>query len=73
VSEEEQQAAVAEGTEIVTRSSSQMSFTSRIENFDALIRLLETIPEYTPNETDLTLVGDFGLTMPPFSVETMPL
>lgn len=57
VSEEEQQAAVGEGTEIITRSSSQMSFTSRIENFDALIRLLETISEYTPNETDLTLVS----------------
>lgn len=34
-------------------SSSQMSFDNRIENFDRLIQLLVTIPEYAPNEADL--------------------
>ena len=34
-------------------SSSQMSFDNRIVNFDRLIQLLITIPEYAPNETDL--------------------
>ena len=30
-----------------------MSFDNRIVNFDRLIQLLITIPEYAPNETDL--------------------
>lgn len=52
-SDEEKDAAKAEGKEIVEYSSSQMSFDSRLDNFDKLIKLLATIPEYAPNETEL--------------------
>lgn len=38
-------------------SSSQMSFDSRIQNFDRLIQLLANIPEYNPNEEDLKLAS----------------
>ena len=51
--EDEKKAAAAEGKEIVEISSSQMSFDSRLENFDRLIKLLSSIPAYTPNEADL--------------------
>ena len=50
---EELAASEAEGTVVKQVSSSQMSFDNRIENFDRLIQLLITIPEYAPNETDL--------------------
>ena len=51
--EEEKKASAAEGKEIVEISSSQMSFDSRLDNFDKLIKLLSSIPAYTPNEADL--------------------
>lgn len=51
--DEELAAAKAAGKETKEVSSSQMSFDSRLENFDKLIRLLSQIPQYTPNETDL--------------------
>jgi hypothetical protein len=50
---EELAASEAEGTTIKQVSSSQMGFDNRINNFDALIQLLITIPEYAPNEADL--------------------
>lgn len=50
---EELAALETEGTEVKQASSSQMSFDNRIENFDRLIQLLVTIPEYTPNEEEL--------------------
>jgi hypothetical protein len=53
--DEEKQAALAEGKEITEVSSSQMSFDSRMENFDKLIKLLGETPEYHPNENDLTV------------------
>lgn len=40
-----------------TISVSQMSYDSRIENFERLIRLLEQQPAYTPNESDLNVAG----------------
>jgi hypothetical protein len=52
---EEKEAAKAIGKEIKEISSSQMSFDSRIDNFDKLVKLLESIPEYAPNEPDLTI------------------
>lgn len=55
--EEEKKAAAASGKEIVEISSSQRSFDSRIENMDKLLKLLGTIPEYSPNEEDLTLAS----------------
>jgi len=51
--DEEKEAARAAGKEIVEYSSSQMSFDSRLDNFDKLIKLLASIPEYSPNETEL--------------------
>ena len=40
-------------------SASQMSFDQRIENFDKLIQLLTSQPDYIPNETELT-VAELG-------------
>ncbi len=55
MSEEEKQAALEAGQEIVEISSAQTSIDSLLENFDKLIKLLATITEYAPNETDLTV------------------
>lgn len=52
-SDEEKEAAKAEGKEIVEYSSSQLSFDNRLDNFDKLIKLLASVPEYAPNETEL--------------------
>lgn len=51
--EEEKKAAAEAGNEIVEISTSQMSYDSRLDNFDKLIKLLASIPEYAPNEADL--------------------
>ena len=55
MTDEEKQAALAAEQEIVEVSSSQMSIDSQLENFDKLIKLLATIPEYSPNESELTI------------------
>lgn len=52
-SAEELTASEAEGVVVKQVSSSQMSFDNRIENFDRLIQLLISIPEYAPNEPEL--------------------
>jgi hypothetical protein len=52
-SDEEKDAAKAEGKEIVEHSSSQMSYDNRLDNFDKLIKLLASVPEYAPNEAEL--------------------
>lgn len=57
ISEEEKQAALAAGQEIVEVSSSQMSIDNQLENFDKLIKLLASIPEYAPNEKELTIAA----------------
>lgn len=54
---EEKQAAEAEGKTVKESSSSQMSFDSRLDNFDKLIKLLASIPEYAPNEPELSVDG----------------
>jgi len=41
------------GKEVVEISSSQMSYDSRLDNFDKLIKLLTSVSLYTPNEADL--------------------
>ena len=38
-------------------SSSQMSFDNRLDNFDKLIQLITTIPQYIPNEADLKVTA----------------
>ena len=40
-------------TDEKSRSTSQLSFDSRLKNLQDLCRFLETIPAYKPNETDL--------------------
>ena len=47
----------AEGNEQKEISSSQLSFDSRIDNFDKLISLLSTIPAYNPNEEELKITS----------------
>lgn len=49
---------VKEKTQI---SSSQMSYDSRIENFDKLIKLLSSVNEYSPNEEDLKVTSLLAL------------
>jgi hypothetical protein len=51
--EEEKIQAKAEGKEIKEISSSQMSYDNRLDNLDKLIKLLTSIPLYTPNEAEL--------------------
>jgi hypothetical protein len=54
-SDEEKKQAEAAGVEIKENSVSQMSFDSRLGNFNRLICLLKGIPEYTPNEIELKI------------------
>ena len=51
--EEEKKTAMDAGIEINEISSSQMSYDNRLDNFDKLIKLLSSIPQYVPNEADL--------------------
>lgn len=57
LTEEEKQALAAEGNGQKEISSSQLSFDSRIDNFDKLISLLSTIPAYNPNEEELKITS----------------
>ena len=51
--EEEKNALLARGVKVKERSASQMGYNNRIDTFDRLIKLLISLPQYTPNETDL--------------------
>ena len=55
--EEEKKVAADAGKEVVEISSSQMSFDSRIDNFDKLIKLLTSVTLYAPNEADLKVTA----------------
>ena len=55
LTEEQKQALAAEGKEVNQVSASQMGFNDRIENFDKLITLLSSIPNYAPNEEELKI------------------
>lgn len=46
-----------ENEAVVNHSASQMSYDNRIGNFGAYIAILQNVPEYNPNETDLKLVA----------------
>jgi hypothetical protein len=52
---EELAALAAQGQEVKQISSSQMSYNNRLENFTKLIDLLDAVPAYSPNETELTI------------------
>jgi hypothetical protein len=53
LSDEEIQKLAAEGKEVNQNSANQMDYDSRLENFFKLIKLLEQIPQYNPNEEEL--------------------
>lgn len=55
--DEENLALKAEGKETAEVSSSQMSYDSRLDNFDKLIKLLSSIALYAPNEADLKIAA----------------
>jgi hypothetical protein len=57
LTDEEKQALADQGVEPKEKSSSQMSFDNRIENFDSLIDLLSVVEQYTPNETELQVAS----------------
>ena len=50
---EEKAALEAEGKEVNQISASQMGYDERVDNFEKLISLLQSIPEYKPNEVEL--------------------
>ena len=51
--DEQKSALKAQGKEVNEVSSSQMSYDSRMDNFDKLIKLLASIALYAPNEAEL--------------------
>lgn len=55
LTDEEKQALGAEGKEANQISAVQLSYDSRLENFDKLIMLLTSVPLYNPNEEDLKI------------------
>ena len=77
--EEEKKVAAAAGKEVVEISSSQMSYDSRLDNFDKLIKLLASVALYAPNEADLkvaaltTLHNDLKAKNTAVATATIPL
>ncbi|MFZ4401699.1 MAG: hypothetical protein ACOYO1_16840 [Bacteroidales bacterium] len=55
--EEEKKIFATEGKEVIEISTSQLGFDDRLNNFDKLCKLLETISEYIPNEADLKVTA----------------
>ena len=55
--EEQKKAAADAGKEIVEISTSQMSYDSRIDNLDKLIKLLLSVAAYAPNEPELKVAA----------------
>jgi hypothetical protein len=53
--EDQKKAMVDAGKELIEISTSQMSYDNRIDNFDKLIKLISSVPQYAPNETDLKI------------------
>lgn len=57
MTEEEKKVVAEAGNEVTEISSSQMSFDSRLDNFDKLIKLLSSVEAYAPNEEELTVAA----------------
>ncbi len=53
LTDQEKAAFEAEGKEVNQISASQMGFDERVDNFEKLISLLQTTPDYNPNEQEL--------------------
>jgi len=56
LTEVEKAALVAEGKEVTQISASQLGYDNRIANFGKLLDLIETEPQYAPNEDELKLL-----------------
>lgn len=50
-------ATLPDGTVAKRSSVSQMSYDNRVENFSKFIEFLTLVPEYAPNEANLSIVG----------------
>jgi hypothetical protein len=57
LTDEQKEALKAEGKEVIEKSSSQLSIDNRLNNFDKLIKFVTDIPEYAPNEAELSVSG----------------
>jgi hypothetical protein len=57
LTEEKKKLAATNGKEIKEISSSQMSYDSRLDNFDKLIKLLTSVTLYAPNEAELKVTA----------------
>lgn len=55
--EEEKNTAAETGKEIVEISASQRGYDNRLDNFDKLIQLLSSVPQYVPNEAELKIAA----------------
>ena len=55
LTDEEKAALEAEGKEVNQISASQMGYDERVDNFEKLISLLQSIPDYNPNEEELKI------------------
>jgi len=52
-SEEEKRTLAAKGVMVKEISSAQTSFDGRLENLNKLVKIIQSIPEYAPNESEL--------------------
>ena len=57
ISDAEKAAMEAEGKPVNQISASQLSYDNKMENFDKLLMLLESVPLYAPNEEDLKVTS----------------
>lgn len=55
LTEDEKSALVKEGKSVRQISVSQQGCDNRLDHFDKLVKLLASIPQYKPNETELTV------------------
>lgn len=57
ISDEDKKALETEGVVVNQISASQMGYDDRVDNLEKLISLLQSIPEYNPNEEDLKITS----------------
>lgn len=57
ITDEQKAALEAEGKEVNQISVSQLSYDSKLENYDKLIMLLTSVPQYAPNEEELKVTS----------------
>ena len=55
LTDEEKQALEAEGKELTQISAAQTGYDNKLNNFDGLIKFLETVEEYKPNDAGLSV------------------